>query len=817
MPKKLSALGATLALILAAIILPAHADDPAEFLEVTLTAPTGVPVTAELTSSTRHVLAKAAGEDTLVQELPRDNYTLTASPLVWEGKRYEPSTLPPSSITTDLERLEVTWVLASGVQDLAVHNASDTEVGFTWTGGEGLDLQLRRTLGENAPTTPSEGEAVPTGSSGAQDAGLTPGTTYAYTLFQDGSPAYSLVLGTSDEEAELSTSFVREYSATFLDATPPGQGRNGNLVLEWPADTPLPLLGSGVVVPVSDDLPGGYVGTARSISHDGTHVELAPGGFSDVLAFMNMESKNYPPEKDDSIPGPPPGPKDPADDNDKPHNQPGASRPQPGAERPEPPPSRQAPARPQGKPTKLPNTGGNALKSCFQVGSEHSIHIKGHEFKADAFFRHKFDKYLWNFPTELQLETYVALTAQVTLDAAVKASGSCSLPGFDKIALMFHPGGVPTMLLIEPIAEARFEGNFVAENLRIGATLGFRNYTTIGVGGSRTETTRIGEGKVPEPRYSDSGSLALRIGGSLTFGPGVGNQHVGAVAGLSGELTVLRADATFTRTEHAGAVTHCASIGASGEAALKLSAKAWAPFVGYEAAWEIWKGSMFYGQPWTFPQGCDQAKVAEDVLGDGVTKEEETTTGSSGQRGRVEGFVPGQKTWVLSTGYIHDAVGQPDYHASSSLEMPGDEELSALVGAPTHDAVSYTLKLIPTGAKLFVRYVFASEEYPEYVGSEYNDIMRITVNGHSCAHVPGTDIPVSVNTINDQSNPQYFVDNRGGRSGYGTTMDGITVPLTCSVPVTPGQEATVVIKLADTSDDAYDSAVALLDRGIWSE
>ena len=57
----------------------------------------------------------------------------------------------------------------------------------------------------------------------------------------------------------------------------------------------------------------------------------------------------------------------------------------------------------------------------------------------------------------------------------------------------------------------------------------------------------------------------------------------------------------------------------------------------------------------------------------------------------------------------------------------------------------------------------------------------------------------------------------GGASGYTTTMDGLTLPLDCVVPVTPGQQVTVRIVVADTADAIYDSAVALVDEGIWSD
>ena len=73
---------------------------------------------------------------------------------------------------------------------------------------------------------------------------------------------------------------------------------------------------------------------------------------------------------------------------------------------------------------------------------------------------------------------------------------------------------------------------------------------------------------------------------------------------------------------------------------------------------------------------------------------------------------------------------------------------------------------------------------------------------------------MSVNTI-DTTNSAYFVDNATGAAGYSTSMDGLTVPLTGSVPV--GKPVTVEIVAADTSDHVCGSAVALLDGGIWTD
>ncbi len=207
----------------------------------------------------------------------------------------------------------------------------------------------------------------------------------------------------------------------------------------------------------------------------------------------------------------------------------------------------------------------------------------------------------------------------------------------------------------------------------------------------------------------------------------------------------------------------------------------------------------------------------DSVLGGGVTLVDDVVTGGQNQWGYLPGLVPGKKTWVLSTGNIADVVGVPSKFASSDLGGAGDAGLTTMGGRPTYDAVAYTVTLVPTGSTLHVRYVFASEEYPEYVGSVFNDIMAVFVEGKNCAMVPGATAPVSINTINMNLNSQYYVDNTNGAAGYSTSMDGLTVPLECKVPVQIGKPVTVKITVADTSDRIFDSAVALLDQGIWAD
>lgn len=790
--KKLSALVSGIAIVLATSIVPAHAADPSDTITVQLKAPVGVPVLAEAMGENKKVLAKAGNEASQTLELPRGDYALNTPAVLWAGKRYTITTPELTKISKDMESVELTWALADGVQDFEVTALNDTEVSLAWTGGHG-DIHLRRLEGEVAPTKADEGTGVTVGNGVASDTGLTPGTTYAYTLFQNGQAAYSLVLGTSDKNAEMSMAFVRDYASTFLATTPAWEAVNENLVLQWPTDLRLPLLGAGVVVPATDDLPGGFVGSVVSIAPDGSKVELTAGGYSDALAFLNLESKDYPAVEDDTTPPPP--------DNRQPQDQ-GSSE--------------SIVSAPRKKPSKLPNTGPNPIRDCFEPGGELSVEFAP-EIKPVAYFNHKLDKYKWMFPTEIQIDTYVAFTTTARANVTVMATRTCAPKALKKVVKNFVIAGVPTMLLFEPVAEIKFEGNYTAQNFGVTVTNGFDAKLRIGGEGSHLNVTKINEVTPLTLTHSGGGSLTVKLGGSLTFGPGVGNNEVGAIAGISGELTLFKGQGKFSLAFPEQGLKACATAGFNAEGALKLTAKAWFAFINAEASWELLKGTYPLGGPWSFPAGCETPGLSNDILGDGVTKDTDETTGSPDQVGRVEGFVPGQETWVLSTGRVKEAVGTPSFFASTELGVPGDGELSNYAGYETYDAVSYKVSLIPTGSTLKVRYAFASEEYPEYVGSKYNDVMQISVNGKNCAFVPGSEQPVSVNTVNGDTNSQYFVDNLHGQAGYGTSMDGITVPLTCSVPVTPGQKATVVIKLADTSDGIYDSAIALLDRGIWSE
>jgi hypothetical protein len=111
--------------------------------------------------------------------------------------------------------------------------------------------------------------------------------------------------------------------------------------------------------------------------------------------------------------------------------------------------------------------------------------------------------------------------------------------------------------------------------------------------------------------------------------------------------------------------------------------------------------------------------------------------------------------------------------------------------------------------------VFGSEEYSDYANTEFNDVLGLFVNGTNCGTVPGTNEPVSVNTINDGNdaggdttphNAQFFRDNvLPNGPTIDSQFDGLTTVLSCTANVTPGQTNHLKLAVADGSDDILDS------------
>ncbi|MEY4871940.1 MAG: hypothetical protein RLZZ563_1270 [Pseudomonadota bacterium] len=215
--------------------------------------------------------------------------------------------------------------------------------------------------------------------------------------------------------------------------------------------------------------------------------------------------------------------------------------------------------------------------------------------------------------------------------------------------------------------------------------------------------------------------------------------------------------------------------------------------------------------------------MANAIFGTGVTVVSATYTGqatsaaifSNGQL--APGVVPSNTGVILSTGLaasFTQSNGDPNRSAGTSTDTSGQNnnaQFNALAGTNTFDASYLDVTFVPNGNMMTMQFVFASEEYPEYINSQFNDIVGVWVNGVS---VPMTvnGGTASVNNINGATQQNLFVNNQ--TDAYNTEMDGFTVTLSLSIPVTSGVQNTIRIGIADVGDATYDSNLLIAGDSI---
>jgi PKD repeat protein len=223
--------------------------------------------------------------------------------------------------------------------------------------------------------------------------------------------------------------------------------------------------------------------------------------------------------------------------------------------------------------------------------------------------------------------------------------------------------------------------------------------------------------------------------------------------------------------------------------------------------------------------------LAQALVGPGVDVTGVAYTGPSTGRGTFAFADPGTVGFgagvVLSSGSVTDVVGpNASDWTSTDAGQPGDDQLTALAGYPTYDASVLELDFVPDANQVVFQYAFASEEYPEWVNTPFNDVFAFWINDVNCAEVRQTagdssspSVPVAVNNINASNpvqdpmpvamRPDLFRANYvdPAASPIDLELDGITSVLTCQAPVTPGVTNHMKLAIADASDGIYDSAV----------
>lgn len=237
-----------------------------------------------------------------------------------------------------------------------------------------------------------------------------------------------------------------------------------------------------------------------------------------------------------------------------------------------------------------------------------------------------------------------------------------------------------------------------------------------------------------------------------------------------------------------------------------------------------------------------QQLVNNVLIGSGVSASNIVYTGDADAMGYFDGTncnVGINSGILLTTGTVLNVpVGEgphgPNNSPSSGIDngFAGDLLLEAIANNTSFNAARLEFDFVPESDSISFNYVFASEEYLEFVAAGVNDAFGFFISGpnpaggnyfnENIALVPGTGIPITIDNVNSISNSNYYIDNGDGFSAPQNSSnaylqyDGLTTKLNARAPVVCGQTYHIIIVISDMGDPIYDSGVFLEEGSFTS-
>lgn len=244
---------------------------------------------------------------------------------------------------------------------------------------------------------------------------------------------------------------------------------------------------------------------------------------------------------------------------------------------------------------------------------------------------------------------------------------------------------------------------------------------------------------------------------------------------------------------------------------------------------------ILFGQLITNTSLSPTALIQNVLLGNGVTISNITYSGNVSAIGQFNasgtnlGITEGI---IITTGTVlnnNNGPQGPNNQEDSGIDnnAGGNGILNNLVGAQTYNAATLEFDFVAVGDQVSFRYVFASEEYLEYVGSDFNDVFGLFISGpgisgnQNIARLQNNTV-VSINNVNNSNNSAYFVYNGdGNNSPYNSSnqyiqYDGFTKVLVAQSTVQCGQKYHLTIAIADVGDGILDSGIFLEAQSLES-
>lgn len=208
---------------------------------------------------------------------------------------------------------------------------------------------------------------------------------------------------------------------------------------------------------------------------------------------------------------------------------------------------------------------------------------------------------------------------------------------------------------------------------------------------------------------------------------------------------------------------------------------------------------------------------------------------------------PFQRGLIMTTGDVTVAPGPNNSGGSSSAitNFFSDPQMTSLATDDIQSCSTLDFDFVAMADTFAFRYIFASEEYPEYVCSRFNDVFAFYLTGmdpvtfqtttKNVAIIPNsitaanpTGIPVAINTINPGSEGAYGGDGVGCNYQYssyynanpdysqGIQYDGYTTALSAEATIMACQTYHMHLSVCNVGDNSFDSGVFLEEGSFYS-
>ncbi|HKL40727.1 MAG TPA: choice-of-anchor L domain-containing protein [Cryomorphaceae bacterium] len=243
--------------------------------------------------------------------------------------------------------------------------------------------------------------------------------------------------------------------------------------------------------------------------------------------------------------------------------------------------------------------------------------------------------------------------------------------------------------------------------------------------------------------------------------------------------------------------------------------------------------------------------VNEVLLGGGISASNITFNGQAADSvfSQIASFTADSSAFpiaegvVLSTGLPIGIAGGNDFPVENTIQ--DDPDLVAISGVSSmNNCAILEFDFVAETDTFLIDYVFASTEYPAFTCSQFNDAFGIFLSGpgisgpftdaaENIALIPGTDIPVAINTVNSgemtgvfaepclDANPNfvedsiYFFDNNPQLENS-IAYPGHTHMLTASAVLDAGSVYHFKFAIGNAVDIIFQSAVMMRKGSVSS-